>query len=313
MALIHARFDTSDPDQALAALRTVYPTVRVQDVPAGGGFRFTQHVDGDQDVTFARIRFGSVMDLASDLTDGFSIVHTLEGRYDNVDTGPSAGPSLWHGAVRSHSEDSRLLVVNVTTAAVERLAAEHLGAETAVVRFHGTAPVSAAAAALWSSVVDFAASGVMDDGEDELSGGFDLVRQQAFRALIGAALHAFPIEVVAGTVRGTGSLPSSVRRAVRFIEDDPGRPMSVADIAAEARMSVRGLQLAFRRHLDTTPLDHLRRARLAAAHEELEAADPGTGATVTEIAGRWGFGNAGRFSRAYREEYGRSPGETLRH
>lgn len=312
MTLVHERFETTDPDAALAALRTVYPTIRIQDPPAASSFRFTQNVDGDADVSFARFRFGSVMDLESELPDAFCIVHTLEGRYDNQAVGPVAGPTLWHGAVSSHSEESRLLVVNVSTAAAERLAAEHLGAETAVLRFHGTQTISPEAAQLWARVVEFAAAGVVGDVETGVVPVGDAVRRQAFRALIGAALHAFPIEVVPGTVRGTGALPSAVRRAVRFMEDDPGRAMTVADIADAARLSVRGLQLAFRRHLDTTPLDHLRRVRLAAAHEELLRADPSDGATVTAIAGRWGFGNAGRFSRAYREEYGRTPGETLR-
>ncbi|MFD6161956.1 hypothetical protein ACFWF7_14540 [Nocardia sp. NPDC060256] len=40
-------------------------------------------------------------------------------------------------------------------------------------------------------------------------------------------------------------------------------------------VTVRALQLAFRKHLDATPLAMLRRLRLAAAHEQLRAAVPG--------------------------------------
>ncbi|MFG2603554.1 helix-turn-helix domain-containing protein [Streptomyces sp. NPDC048514] len=61
----------------------------------------------------------------------------------------------------------------------------------------------------------------------------------------------------------------------------------------------------------TTPLAHLRRVRLAHAHHDLVAADPGTGITVTAIAARWGFHHPGRFAAVYREAYRRSPHETL--
>ncbi|MFG2819644.1 helix-turn-helix domain-containing protein [Kitasatospora sp. NPDC048365] len=65
-----------------------------------------------------------------------------------------------------------------------------------------------------------------------------------------------------------------------------------------------------RRHLDTTPLAHLRRVRLDAAHRDLLAADPRT-TTVTEIAVRWGFAHPGHFAAHYRDAYRTSPSTTL--
>ncbi|MFJ6576984.1 helix-turn-helix domain-containing protein [Streptomyces sp. NPDC091368] len=65
------------------------------------------------------------------------------------------------------------------------------------------------------------------------------------------------------------------------------------------------------RHLDSTPLAHLRRVRLALAHADLRAAEPGT-ATVASVAMRWGFAHPGRFAAAYRSAYGRAPSSTLR-
>lgn len=75
---------------------------------------------------------------------------------------------------------------------------------------------------------------------------------------------------------------------------------------------MRGLQVAFRRHLNQTPLEYLRQVRLDRVHRELQASDPGAGATVKAIARRWGYANPGRFTAEYRTVYGRLPSRTLR-
>ncbi|AXE28158.1 AraC family transcriptional regulator (plasmid) [Streptomyces globosus] len=112
---------------------------------------------------------------------------------------------------------------------------------------------------------------------------------------------------VDGRDSGTGTL----RRAIAFIEDNADRDISLADISAAARVTPRALQYAFSRHAGTTPLAYLRAVRLAAAHADLAAADPSTGATVSAVAARWGFAHTGRFAAAYRRRYGSSPSATL--
>jgi AraC-like DNA-binding protein len=57
---------------------------------------------------------------------------------------------------------------------------------------------------------------------------------------------------------------------------------------------------------------YLRRIRLMAAHRDLRLADARSRTTVAEIARASGFTHVGRFSLAYRDEYGESPRETLR-
>jgi transcriptional regulator GlxA family with amidase domain len=85
----------------------------------------------------------------------------------------------------------------------------------------------------------------------------------------------------------------------------------VADIADAVRVTPRAVQYMFRRHLDITPLQYLRRLRLHCAHQDLLAADP-TIDTVAGIAARWGFAHTGRFAALYRQTYGQSPHTTLR-
>ena len=70
------------------------------------------------------------------------------------------------------------------------------------------------------------------------------------------------------------------------------------------------MQLAFRRHLDTTPTRYLRRVRLDHAHRQLLTADPERD-TVTAVAYRWGFASSSRFAAYYRTAYGVSPSSTL--
>jgi anti-anti-sigma factor len=100
-------------------------------------------------------------------------------------------------------------------------------------------------------------------------------------------------------------------RAIAFIEDRARDDISVADIAAAASVTVRAVQLAFRKHLDTTPLMYLRRIRLEHAHDDLLAADPDR-STVRAIAAGWQFANTSRFSAYYRAAFGVSPRQTLR-
>jgi anti-anti-sigma factor len=103
----------------------------------------------------------------------------------------------------------------------------------------------------------------------------------------------------------------TVARAVAFIEERAGDDISVADIAGAAFVTVRAVQLAFRRYLGTTPLGYLRRIRLERAHQQLLSADPDR-TTVTAVAADWHFTNASRFSAYYRAAYGVSPARTLR-
>ncbi|GAA4677014.1 hypothetical protein GCM10023215_06870 [Pseudonocardia yuanmonensis] len=102
-----------------------------------------------------------------------------------------------------------------------------------------------------------------------------------------------------------------LRRAVAYIDAHAHEPITLADIAAASGTTGRAVQAAFRRHRGTTPMGYLRRVRLEGAHRDLRAADPTSGATVSGIAARWGFGPTARFAVSYRERYGMPPGHTL--
>lgn len=103
----------------------------------------------------------------------------------------------------------------------------------------------------------------------------------------------------------------TVERAVAFIEERTRDDINVADIAAAAFVTIRAVQLAFRRYLGTTPLGYLRQVRLERAHGQLLSADPRR-TTVTAVAADWRFTNPSRFTAYYRAVYGVPPSATLR-
>lgn len=178
------------------------------------------------------------------------------------------------------------------------------------VRFVGHEPVSSSAARRWRSTCAYVRDIAEEDSDEP---GARFIASEAARLLAAVSLSTFPNTLMTGTTPQDRSDAHSetVRRAIAYIEDHAGADISAADIARGASMSVRALQLAFRRHLDTTPMAYLRRVRLAHARHDLEVAHD-DGVTVTAVASRWGFGNPGRFATQFRKEFGRTPSEVLR-
>ncbi|MEU4223221.1 AraC family transcriptional regulator [Nonomuraea sp. NPDC026600] len=129
--------------------------------------------------------------------------------------------------------------------------------------------------------------------------------QFLLHTLLGSQPHTYSADL------GEPSAPSTsaaLRRALRFCEEHAAEPITVRDIAAAARVSVRTLQSGFREHLQTTPMAYLRNVRLARAHADLlHIAETGSRTTVTEVALRWGFVHLSRFAAFYRQTYGYAP------
>jgi AraC-like DNA-binding protein len=136
----------------------------------------------------------------------------------------------------------------------------------------------------------------------------ELVRVSATRSLAATVLDAFG-STDDDSATTYGVMPATVRRAVSFMESELHSPIGVVEIATAARVTPRALQYAFRQHLDSTPLTHLRRMRLQRAREQLRCPDDNT--TVTATALRCGFTHLGRFAASYREQHGETPAQTL--
>lgn len=137
----------------------------------------------------------------------------------------------------------------------------------------------------------------------------DLVAVALMDSAIALIVSSFELGAVADDP--SASMPRTLRRAIAFIEDNAASPISSADIAAAARLSVRGLQGLFLRELGISPTAYLRGARLDAARAELLRSDADT-AQVSQVAVRWGFSHLSRFAQDYRGRFGELPSVTLR-
>ncbi|MFF0813764.1 AraC family transcriptional regulator [Rhodococcus sp. NPDC003318] len=176
------------------------------------------------------------------------------------------------------------------------------------VRFTGL-DVPGPAGRMLARVVDFL---LEDIASDRSAHAHPLVVGNAARMFAAALLASFPNTSTSDTdvVRDTtGS--EVLRRSVDFVEANADLDIGVTDIARAASSSVRAVQLAFRRELDTTPTRHLRQVRLERARRQLRDAEPGDGTTVTSVAMRWGFSRTSRFSEQYRAAFGEAPSSTL--
>jgi AraC-like DNA-binding protein len=177
------------------------------------------------------------------------------------------------------------------------------------IRFSSFAPVDAAAARSWKDTVNYLKRTVLAD--DAIA--TPLVLSHACRLLAAVTLSAFPntASSVSTPADGNDHQPVLLRRAVEYIDANVANDIGLGDIAEAVHVTPRAVQYMFRRHLETTPLQYLRRLRLHHAHQDLQRVDRSQ-ATVTEIAARWGFAHTGRFAVLYRQTYGQSPHQTLR-
>jgi AraC-like DNA-binding protein len=103
-------------------------------------------------------------------------------------------------------------------------------------------------------------------------------------------------------------LPSTiarVTRAVRAADEDPASTITLLDLAGTAGLSPFHFLRVFEQVTGVTPHQYLRRARLRAAAARLVAEE---GVPVTDIALDAGFGDISNFNRAFRAEFGVSPG-----
>ncbi|WIB78143.1 helix-turn-helix transcriptional regulator [Curtobacterium sp. MCPF17_002] len=127
-----------------------------------------------------------------------------------------------------------------------------------------------------------------------------------------AALNRRVTTVVLSTfTRSRSDVEHRLRRAIRFVHDHAGESIEVADIAAGADLSERGLQDLFRRRLAVTPMRYLREVRLDRVHLELVSPRGGV-RTVRDVAHRWQFTHLGRFAEHYRRRFGERPHESMR-
>lgn len=101
-----------------------------------------------------------------------------------------------------------------------------------------------------------------------------------------------------------------VRKAEEYIRANAHNAISIGDVANIVGVGARALQLAFRRHRNTTPVRFLNDVRLETAYRRLNS--PGHRGNVTQIAFECGITHLGRFASHYSRKYGEPPSATRR-
>jgi AraC-like DNA-binding protein len=313
---------TDDPEVADASLQRAYVDFRRRLGGDDAGFTFRFRGVRADGFSVAEMHHGMGFDCESEpIEQAIVLSEVLSGRVEMSTRDVVLDPAVNEPYLvtpyerwRVRWEECTGAPIGLDQVTVDRAAAG-LGWSGGEVRFTGHTAISPAAARYTRAVTRFVRAGLIDTDDLAVS---DLLLAETARSLAVAALTTFPstaLDVLLGAAPRTpaGSEPPAVvRRAMEFMDANAHRTIGPEDTAAAARVGVRALQAAFRRHRDESPTDYLRGVRMERAHAELVAGDPTRGDRVGAIAARWGFGNPGRFSVLYRRAYGRSPGETLR-
>ncbi|MFI5841235.1 helix-turn-helix transcriptional regulator [Catenuloplanes sp. NPDC051500] len=302
-------FDSDDLDVVCEMMRRTYGTLRMSAREGPHRVRMARDVIGTAELH--RIRFSMRCDAVSPPLDTLVVGRVVSGAMRYRDRQRSDDYGTGDIYLMGQPQEQYETTVDAAGADFAQIAPGMVNqiAESATalpIRFLGYRPMNAAAARLWTVTYGFAQANAVTAGTEPL------LADSISRLLAAAALSTFPSTMLHDpTIEDRHDAhPAMLRRAVAFIESQADGEIGLADIAAEARVTIRTVRLAFRRHLDTTPLAYLRRIRLARAHRELTASEPDA-TTVAAVAARWGFLSRSGFTSRYRATYGCTPSHTL--
>lgn len=123
-------------------------------------------------------------------------------------------------------------------------------------------------------------------------------------------LEAIPAMVEVRDLHSVGARQRIVDRTCDFVLGSPDRALTMLEVCKHIGSSPRRLELCFRDVLGISPHKYLRAVRLCGARRELKRL-AGSGATVHDVAARWGFWHMSAFSADYKQQFGESPSVTL--
>jgi AraC-like DNA-binding protein len=308
-------FETTDMDLAEQVLSRSYGKLRIEPKGQQHSLRMTQAALGpvrlDQfscTMSFRAIGAPVGVLVIPEFVSGRARYYSggNEGDYRSGDVCLTA---LADNGYTAAIEDVEVNIAVIDPVLLSQVADAEPGRTRQPVRFTGRDPVSGQAEQIWKDTCAYIRDSVLPNPE---AASQPLIAAAAARMLVAAALATFPNNAFTEpTIEDRHDAhPDTLRRAITFIDENAHRDITIADIAAAAFVTIRAIQLVFRRHLDTTPTEYLRRVRLDHARQDLMGADPARD-SVAAIAYRWGFPNPSRFAAQYRQTYGVRPSHTL--
>ncbi|ROQ52656.1 AraC-like protein [Rathayibacter sp. PhB152] len=309
-SFVRSEIAGSDIDDALALLQGEYNGGGFAAAPTGDDFSYRYTSVGDDELTLRGNLFrGSLRGTVR--TEGEYIVSWITAGAGVLDVAGDAirleygQPSMFVNGRPSEFDfaDHRQNLMHFNGTFLERIAAEHEGSSGSLL-FDTRARPSGEALRKWAETVSTVARVIQDPSSSAL------LRSEANRSAAIALLDTFPhvgLRLVTPIPPPSGH---RLRTAIEYLHAHAHLPVHLDEVAAAAGLSLRGLQSAFRRELDVTPLEYLRRIRLDRVRTELRLYDAGT-VTVADVARRWGFTHLGRFSASYEQRFGEYPRSTL--
>lgn len=295
---------TTDPAVAATAIAVTHVAHQVDAAPGGTPFVFEERVRGTRLLALESTSCtGTVSGIIE--PDSAMMLAWLKSGHGTIDGHPIpiGRPVLYRNAPQPVRFDSfQKDALRIDRRIVEETAAERGGWPVGPLEFQPHhVPEGPALAAWWLMVRSVAADVLNGPDEVPVERERELARFAASGLL--TAIPHWPVGEHSPQTKASARL----ERAETFLLEHATEPITVADIADAAGLSIRGVQGAFARHHGTTPLAYLRRIRLLLVREQLQA---GTSESVNDIARRTGFAHLGRFAGAYRAEFGELPRQT---
>jgi AraC family ethanolamine operon transcriptional activator len=141
---------------------------------------------------------------------------------------------------------------------------------------------------------------------------FDETQRLLEQSIFGAILAVFgDADEVSAARPLCPSRNQLVERARAYMRSHIDAPITVADLCAHLGVSRRTLQYSFNEVLGQNPVRFLRALRLNGVRRDLKAARR-QGASIQDVAARWGFWHLGHFVTDYKRMFGELPSDTLR-
>ena len=309
--LLHQRYSAHDGEGASEAMQAVFG-VGVATVESLGNLRYDQRSIVDDGVSFTRIiSSGALLRVLAARSPEMVVIAVRDG-YMVMKQGADAvaleagdlGVIPVDQAVSLSWEEVSMDVYSFPRSSIAHLLGSDIdGMTLRVARLRAT---SRALIRLWTRFSATLRDEVLQDAELFES---DLVLVQAIDSLLGCAIEAFGIS----DAREDDSEDDGVRveRAVAHMSVHLAEPVSTPDMAHAAGVSLRGLQLAFRRTRQGNPLARLRALRMGAAREALGSRQGAQADGLVTVAKRVGYDNVGRFSAHYEQAFEESPVESV--
>ncbi|OUD88172.1 hypothetical protein BC477_09260 [Clavibacter michiganensis subsp. michiganensis] len=243
----------TDIDEAVARYGALFPGTEFRAAKGPGDFSYRYSFVGDENVTlrssvFPAEHWGRLPVLPDYVVawwrEGSGAVDVGSHEVRSSGTRPFLLPSGRSFSFRSEPAVQNLVHIDATF--LEETAAElHEGRSRPLV-FDHTRPPSPEQTTAWRHAVG-EASPVLQDATSS-----PLLRMQAGLLVARATLELFPWHDVPFSAEMRAPRMSAVRAAIEYLHHHADRPITPADAARAAGISTRVLQLAVRRHEDTT-------------------------------------------------------------